>query len=79
MDLTRSQENMLNYGMIESFKNGVFFSPKYNSITKIFKPVKMIIFANWLPDKEKLSEDRWDIHHIAEPGIPPVPPIDVLI
>lgn len=79
MDLTRSQENMLNYGMIESFKNGVFFSPKYNSTTKIFKPVKMVIFANWQPDKEKLSEDRWDIHHVATPSAQRVPPIDMLM
>jgi hypothetical protein len=74
LDLTRSQEGMLNYGMIESFKNGIFFSPKYNSITKRFKPVKLVVFANWAPDRSKLSADRWDIHHIAVPKPQPAPP-----
>jgi hypothetical protein len=70
VDLTRSQEGMFNYGMLESFKNGIFFSPKYESQTKIFKPAKIVVFANWEPDKTKLSADRWDVHHIANLAIP---------
>jgi len=60
-DYTRSQEEYINYQVIESFKNGRIFSPKYDSAMKIFKPAKLIVFANWAPDYKALSEDRWDI------------------
>lgn len=61
-DFTRSQEDnkVINYSLIESFKNGILFSPKYNSMTKIFKPPKVICFSNFEPNINMLSEDRWD-------------------
>lgn len=58
--------------MIESFKNGLFFSPKYDTCTKTFKSAKVVVFANWAPDKTKLSADRWDVRHIGVPRNPPV-------
>lgn len=64
-DLTRSQEERVNYSIIESFKNGVLFSPKYESITKMFKPCKVVVMANFYPDQTKLSSDRWDIMELS--------------
>lgn len=65
-DLTRSQEEYVNYQVIESFKNGRMFSPKYESSMKIFEPAKLLVFANWGPDKNALSKDRWDIVDYSE-------------
>ena len=36
-DLSRSQESHVNYEVIESVKNGVVFSTKYESQMKVFK------------------------------------------
>lgn len=61
MDLSRSMEEHVNYDIIEQVKNGMIFSPKYESKTKIFKPPKILILANFMPDQTKLSQDRWQI------------------
>ncbi len=60
-DFTRSQEERINYSIIEAFKDGMLFSPKYESTTKIFKPAKVIVFANFSPNEDELSADRWNI------------------
>ncbi len=60
-DFTREQQERINYQSIENFKDGMLFSPKYESTTKIFKPCKVIVFSNFYPDTSMLSEDRWDI------------------
>ena len=60
-DFTRQQEERINYGCIESFKNGRIFSAKYESGLKIFPPAKVLCLSNFEPDRSKLSEDRWDI------------------
>ena len=61
-DLMRQQQEHNNfYSSIEQFKNGLMFSGKYESSTKIFKPCKVIVMANWEPDYNTLSADRWDV------------------
>ncbi len=60
-DFTRSLEDYVNYQIIESFKNGMLFSPKYNSLTKIFKPCKVLVLSNFEPNLSKLSKDRWEV------------------
>lgn len=64
-DLRRSQEGYFNYGVIESFKNGRLWCPKYESCVKLFKKPHVIIFSNFEPDKNQLSKDRWDIHRFG--------------
>jgi len=63
-DFTRSQEEFVNYSTIESFKNGLIFSPKYESITKKFGSCKVLCLSNWMPNTNKLSQDRWRIRNI---------------
>lgn len=64
-DFPRSSEEFINYGIIEQFKDGILFSPKYNSHTKIKRGAKVICFSNFHPDLSKLSMDRWDIYDIS--------------
>lgn len=64
-DFTRSNEGFIPYDAIERLKNGMVFSPKYESGTKVFAVPHVLIFANFPPDKEKLSADRWCIVKIV--------------
>jgi hypothetical protein len=61
LDFTRSTEGYVSYEGIESVKNGIFFSGKYESNMVMYNSPHVICFANWKPDMEKLSEDRWNI------------------
>lgn len=65
-DYSRSQQEHINYEIIESLKNGMFFSPKYNSGMRIFDIPHVFIFANFAPDMNKLSEDRWVIINLTD-------------
>ncbi len=69
-DLCRQTQDFVNYGTIESFKNGMLFSAKYESTMKVFKPAKVVVFSNWAPDRNALSADRWQIVNLDEPNWP---------
>lgn len=60
-DVTRSDSSHFSYQSLESCKNGFVMSGKYQGIKRMFKSVPVIVFANFMPDTSKLSEDRWDI------------------
>lgn len=64
-DFTRSQENFISWEGIESVKNGIFFNSKYESTQVIMNSPLVICFANYAPDVEKLSLDRWKIKQIV--------------
>lgn len=63
-DFARCTEEYINYGTIETLKNGILFSSKYESSQKLFHSPKIIIFSNFVPDKAKLSADRWNCYTI---------------
>ena len=65
LDFERSVEDYVSYSAIEKIKNGCFYSPKYKGSMVIFNSPHVICFANFLPDKEKLSLDRWNIKEIS--------------
>lgn len=65
-DFTRQQESTVNYGIIESFKDGYLFSAKYQSCEKWFEPCRVLCLSNWRPDLKMLSEDRWDIINLND-------------
>lgn len=69
-DIPRSSEQFISYEALEAVKNGIFFSGKYEGKMIQFNPPHVICFANFEPDKSKLSNDRW----IITPLIPPLPP-----
>jgi len=65
-DITRSQECRVNYEALEAVKDGMIFSAKYESRMKVFDSPWMIVLANFAPDKEMLSADRWEIINLRE-------------
>lgn len=64
LDLVRTSEQYVSYEAIESLKNGFFYSTKFDSAMVAMKTPHVVIFANFLPQYEKLSADRWDIIEI---------------
>lgn len=62
VDIARSTKGRVNYEVIEMLKDGIMFSSKYESHTKIRnEPAHLVVMSNFLPDKSKMSMDRWDI------------------
>jgi len=61
INLPRTIEERVNYGAIESIKDGMCFSSKYESGMKVFNSPHVVIMSNFEPDKETMSDDRWNI------------------
>lgn len=67
-DLTRTTEDgavVVVYEVLEQLSNGYICSGKYDSTNMFVQPLHLIVFANYAPDRSKLSADRWDVHHIG--------------
>lgn len=58
-DFCRSNEKSINYQAIESLKNGILFSSKYESGVLVMDSPVIVIMANYPPNYDKLSKDRW--------------------
>ncbi|EDV27887.1 uncharacterized protein TRIADDRAFT_52877 [Trichoplax adhaerens] len=66
-DFSRSLQHRINYTILEQLKNGILFSPKYNSKTKKLNYVPRILcISNYEPDLFQLSEDRWIIKNLTK-------------
>lgn len=66
VDCPRSAIEYIHYGCIEAVKNGMLYSGKYEGGRCIFYTPHVIVFANELPQKKKMSADRWCIWEINE-------------
>lgn len=66
IDLARSQECYVSYQGIEEVKNGIFYNTKYESGMCMYDPPHVVVFANFYPDMEKLSADRWNIIDVEQ-------------
>lgn len=64
MDLERSMEEYVSYGAIEKIKNGYYMCSKYESKPILRNPPHLFIFANFEPDYNALSADRWRVIRI---------------
>lgn len=60
----RTIEDFVSYESLEAIKDGIFFNGKYESSMKMFNSPHVIVFANFKPNKESLSKDRWIIKEI---------------
>lgn len=65
-DLERSMEEYVSYGALEKIKNGYYMCAKYESKPIIRACPHIIVFANFKPEINKLSEDRWKIKNIGQ-------------
>lgn len=66
----RSAER-ISYKCIEAVKDGLLFSPKYESSTLVFNSPHLICFSNSMPDIEQLSLDRWKFYIIKYDNLLP--------
>lgn len=63
-NLTRTQEGKTSYQAIESIKDGLVASGKYEGGFRMFPSPHVIVFANWPPDYNALSRDRWIVREL---------------
>lgn len=62
LDIPRTQLEFLQYSFLESVKDRMVFSPKYDSMCKTFDhDIHVVVFTNEEPDYNKLTNDRYDI------------------
>lgn len=66
IDVPRANGNNISYKAIESIKNGLIYSPKYEGGYKLFNSPHVIVFANAEPKFTELSDDRWVVKNIDE-------------
>lgn len=84
-DVPRVNEGHVSYQAMESIKNGLFYSGKYEGAMVRMNSPHLIVFSNAEPDRSKLSADRWvirnlrqgepevqDFKHDGDGGVPPL-------
>lgn len=71
IDIVRSQEKWVSYEGLENIKNMLFYSGKYEGGMVCGNPPHLFVFANFPPEVEKMSTDRWRVVKIeCEPEGP---------
>lgn len=65
-DVTRADSNHFSYQTLEMCKNGFVMSGKYYGIKRVFSPPPVIVFANFEPERSRLTSDRWEIHSLDD-------------
>ena len=64
-DIPRTSKNYVNYTVMEEIKDEVFFSSKYESQMCTMPSPHIICFANFEPDYELMSADRWKVTNLV--------------
>lgn len=64
-DVPRSAADRFPYEVLEKFKDGIIFQSKYQSKVLYFEIPHVVVFANFAPDENKLSADRWDTRFVG--------------
>jgi len=64
VNCTRTQNEFLNYSFLEAVKDGLVFSPKYESGMKHIVPCHVVVLMNEEPSYTSLSQDRYNIIRI---------------
>lgn len=64
INVPRCNENYVSWSAIEEIKDGLIYSGKYEGGFANIEHPHVIILANFEPNKDKLSRDRWNIINI---------------
>lgn len=65
MNIVRTKENFISYEAIESIKDGIFVSTKYESKMVVMNSPHFIVLANFEPAYGNMSQDRWNVVDIS--------------
>lgn len=65
VDLPRDAEHHSIYAPLEGMKNGRMTAVKYEGRTFRFPVCHVVIMANFEPDRNRMSADRWDIRRLG--------------
>lgn len=66
-DVPRGGMEYLQYTILEQLKDGIIFSPKYDSRTKILgHKCHVVVFCNEEPDRNKMTRDRFLVINIRQ-------------
>lgn len=92
-DLTRAQQDYVQYHSMEILKNGCYMTGKYEGDKVLRHSPHIFVFANFPPKMSALSADRWSIAEIrnkalcwkwgpkaggaAGPAVPPTQPHEI--
>lgn len=60
------------YRVIETLKDGMIYSSKYSGGTMLIPSCHVIVMSNMLPERHRLSADRWCVYTISELELAPV-------
>lgn len=63
-DIPRDNKEYITYGTLEKLKDGLFNSGKYEGGQIWLPPLHLICLANFEPQTNKISADRWNIKEI---------------
>lgn len=66
IDVPRHNTNKVSYSAIECILNGMITNTKFETGRKMFNPPNIMVFSNFYPDTNNLSEDRWNIKDLNE-------------
>ena len=64
LDIPRSSEGYINYGVLEQLKGGLIYPGKYEGAVCEFDHVHVIVMANFMPDLSQFTDDRWHIINV---------------
>jgi len=65
IDVPRNKGNNISYSSVECILNGMITNTKYETGVKVFNAPHVVVFCNFEPDEDRLSEDRWKIKEIV--------------
>ena len=69
IDIPRNNGNKISYSSIECILNGMITNTKFETGVKVFNAPHVVVFCNFEPEKDKLSEDRWKIKELKHSKI----------
>lgn len=60
------------WAAIEAIKNGKIINTKYDCNVHFFMPPHVVVFSNFMPKTEYLSQDRWNVKKLPKQGLAPI-------